>query len=176
MDDWRGVDIGDSHHDAITKFLPGADADVPKKGTRHLAEQGLHDIEPRPMLRREYVLKAVGASSQEGLSFFGNMRGMVIRDNSNGAHGRIVLVQILEQRDEFATAMPALNAGRDMALVEIQRRQNGTGSKPSVFMIASHLWMFSGHWRQVRRGMGDGLKAGLFIHRNGNDRKALTCS
>ena len=142
MDDRRGVDFGDSQQDAIAKLLPGSDADVPKKGARHLAEKGLYDIKPRPMLRREHVLKAIGTSSQESLSLFGNVGGVVVQHDAYGAPGRIVLVEILEQRDEFATAMPALNAGCDMALVQIQRRQNGTGSKASVFMIASHVWMF----------------------------------
>ena len=69
--------------------------------------------------------------------------------------------------------MPALNAGRDMALVQIQRRQNGTGSESFVFMVAGHARMFSWDRGQVGRSVGDGLKAGLFIHRNGNDRRAL---
>src|SRR5260370_16827933 len=90
------------------------------------------------MLWRQHVLKAIGTSSQEGSSLFGNMRGMVIQDDSNDAPGRIVLVEILEQRDEFAAAMPALNAGRDMALGPIPGRQNAPVSKPSVLTITAH--------------------------------------
>jgi hypothetical protein len=113
------------------------------------------------MLWRQQVLKAIGTGSQVSSSLLGNMRGMVIQDDSNGALGRIVLVQILEQRDEFAAAVPVLHAGRDVALVQIHGCRNGTGSQPSVFMVASHARMFSRHRRQVRRSVGDGLKVGL---------------
>ena len=89
---------------------------------------------------------------------------MVVENYSNGAPGRIVSVEVLEQGDEFPATMPALNAGRDMALVQIQRRQNGTGTEPFVFMIAGHARMFSRDRGQVGRSVGDGLKAGLFIH------------
>src|SRR5439155_15985097 len=88
MDDRCGVDFGDSQQDAIAKLLPGLHSDVPKKGARHLAEKGLHDIEPRSMLWRQHVLKAIGTSSQEGSSLFRNMRGMVIQDDSNDAPRR----------------------------------------------------------------------------------------
>src|SRR2546429_7498279 len=88
MDDRCGVDFGDSQQDAIAKLLPGLHPDVPKKGARHLAEKGLHDIEPRSMLWRQHVLKAIGTSSQEGSSLFRNMRGMVIQDDSNDAPRR----------------------------------------------------------------------------------------
>ena len=49
------------------------------------------------------------------------------------------MVEILEQRDEFATAMPALDAGRDTALVQIQRRQKGTGSLRPVAAQENNL-------------------------------------
>src|SRR5947207_2408704 len=54
MDDRCGVDFGDSQQDAIAKLLPGLHPDVPKKGARHLAEKGLHDIEPRSISWRPF--------------------------------------------------------------------------------------------------------------------------
>src|ERR1035437_9624117 len=40
-----------------------------------------------------------------------------------------------EQRDELAAAMPPFDASGDMPLMQIQRRENGTGAEPFVFMI-----------------------------------------
>src|SRR5437762_12664769 len=88
MDDRCGVDFGDSQQDAIAKLLPGLHPDVPKKGARNLAEKGLHDIEPRSMLWRQHVLKAIGTSSQEGSSLFRNMRGMVIQPQRSPKTGQ----------------------------------------------------------------------------------------
>ncbi len=76
------------------------------------------------MLRRQHVLEAVGSGGQEGLSLFGNRRRVVVQDDSDGAVGRIVIVEVLEQSDEFPAAMPSLNACDDMPLVPIQRREN----------------------------------------------------
>src|SRR5450759_4962080 len=119
MDHRSGVDFRDSQQDALAEFLPGLHSDVPQKGAGHLAKEGLHNIEPRSMLRCQHVLETVGAGSQEGSGLFGDMRRMIVQNDSDDATGRVVLVEILEQSDEFPAAMPPLNTSYDMTLVQI---------------------------------------------------------
>src|SRR5712692_4081691 len=165
MDDRSGVDFRDSQQDALAEFLPGLHPDVPKKGTGHLAKEGFHDIKPRSMPRCQHILETVGAGSKEGWDLFGDVRRMIVQNDSinNGAAGRVVLVEILEQSDEFPAAMPPLNTSCDMTLVQIQRREDRTRPKAFVSMIAPHIGMSSGNRGQIGHSVGDGLKAGLFI-------------
>ena len=144
MDHRSGVDFRDSQQDAVAEFLPGLHPDVPKKGAGHLAKKGLHDIEPRSMLRCQYILETVGAGSKEGSGLFGDMRRMIVQNYSNGAAGRVVLVEILKQSDEFPAAMSPLNTSCDMTLVQIQRREDRTRPKAFIFVIAAHIGMFPG--------------------------------
>jgi len=143
---WSRIDFRDSQQDTFAQFFPGMDSDMTQKGPRHLAKEGLHNIEPRAMFGCQHVVEAVGASRQKGLGFFGDVRRMIVQNDPYGAVGRIVLVQILKQSDEFAAAMSPLNARRDVTLVQVQRRQNRTGSETLVFMIAANVGMFSWNW------------------------------
>ena len=81
------------------------------------------------MLRCQHVLETVGSGSQAGSSLFGNMRRVVVQNDSEGAVGRIMLIEILEQRDEFSAAMLPFHAGCDMTLMQVQSREDGTGSQ-----------------------------------------------
>src|SRR5450759_3118046 len=146
---------------------------MPQKGAGHLPKERLHDIEPRSVFRCQHVLETVGAGSEKSSGLFGNVRRMIIQDDPDGAIRRVVWVEILEQGDEFAAAVPALNAGCDMALMQIQRRENRARSKALVLMIPAHAGMFSWYRGQVGRGVGDGLKARLFIDGNRNDGRPL---
>jgi hypothetical protein len=128
------VDFRDSQQDALAEFIPGSHPDMPKKGARHFAKEGLHNIEPRSVLWCQHVLETIGSGSQVGLSLFGNMRRMVVQNASKGAVGRIVLIEVFEQRDEFSAAMSPLNAGCDLALVQIQRRASALGRSEPVAM------------------------------------------
>ena len=119
MDHGSGVDFRDSQQDALAEFLPRLHADVPKKGAGHFAKEGLHDVEPRSMLRCQHILETVGAASKEGSGLFGDMRRMIVQNDSDGAAGRVVLVEILEQSNEFPAAMSPLDTSGDMPLVQI---------------------------------------------------------
>src|SRR5229473_3312671 len=81
------------------------------------------------MLRCQHILETVGAGSKEGSGLFGDMRRMIVQNDSNGAAGRVVLVEILEQSDEFPAAMSPLDTSCDMTLVQIQRREDRTRPK-----------------------------------------------
>ena len=132
MDHWSGVDFRDSQQDALAEFLPRLHSDVPKKGAGHLAKEGLHDMEPRSMLRCRHILETVGAGSKEGSGLFGDMRRMIVQNDSDGAAGRVVLVEILEQSNEFPAAVSPLDTSVDMPLVQIQRREDRT--RPQTFV------------------------------------------
>src|SRR6202049_2190484 len=121
------------------------------------------------MLRCQYILETVGAGSKEGSGLLGDMRRMIVQNDSDGAVGRVVLVEILEQSNEFPAAMSPLDTSGDMPLVQIQRREDRTRPKTFVFVIAAHIGMFSGNRGQIGRSVGDGLKSRLFIDGDGND-------
>src|SRR5450759_5467583 len=92
---------------------------MPQKRAGHLAKERLHDIEPRSVFRCQHVLETVGAGSEKSSGLFGKVRRMIIQYDPDGATSRVVWVEILEQGDEFAAAVPALNAGCDMTLMQI---------------------------------------------------------
>src|SRR5258708_5754396 len=144
MNHWSRIDFRDSQQDAFAQLFPGTDSDVTQKGASHLAKEGLHNIKPRSMFGCQHVLEPVGAGCQKGLGFLGDVRRMVVQNDPYGAVGRIVLVQILKQSDKFAAAMSPLNARSNVALVQVQRRQNRTCSEALVFMIAADVGMFAG--------------------------------
>src|SRR5450759_4541445 len=116
---------------------------MPQKGAGHLPKERLHDIEPRSVFRCQHGLETVGAGSEQSSGLFGNVRRLIIQDDPDGAIRRVVSVEILEQGDEFAAAVPALNAGCDMALMQIQRRENRARSKALVLMIPAHAGIMS---------------------------------
>src|SRR5258708_8869027 len=121
------------------------------------------------MLRRQDILKAVGTRGQKRLGFFGNMGGMIIQDDSDSAFRGIPRVEVAQQTDELNTAVAILDPRRDVAVLEVQRSQYRACAKPLVLMVAADLRMLTGYRGQVGRRIADGLHAGLFIHRNGDD-------
>src|SRR5713226_9157777 len=96
---------------------------------------------------------------------------MVVQDQPDGAVRRIVSVQILQQGNELYAAMTLFHTGDYVAVVEIQRRQNGPGPIPDVLVIARDGGILARYRRQVRRGLSDRLHAGLFIYRNRDHRR-----
>ena len=67
---------------------------------------------------------------QTRLRFFGNVRGMIIQDDANRAGRRVARVQVGQEADKLDTAMAALHAGRDVVVLQIERRQYGTRAQP----------------------------------------------
>ena len=84
---------------------------------------------------------------KKGLRFFGNVSGMIVQDDPNGAVRRIPGVQVLEQSGEFDAAMTALYPGGNVTVVEIQSRQNGASSQALILMVTADFWMFAGYGR-----------------------------
>src|ERR1017187_2435939 len=82
------------------------------------------------------VLKTVGVCGEKCLRLFGNVRGMIVQDDSDGAFRRIPRVEIGQQADEFDAAVTVLHACRDVPVLEIQRCQYGNRTEPLVCVVA----------------------------------------
>jgi len=95
---------------------------------------------------------------------------MVIQDQTQDPIRRVESIQVLEQSDEFAAAMPPLDPGGYVTGVQIQGRQDGAGPETFLFVVAAPAGMPTRYWFQIGRGVSDGLDAGFFIHRDGDDR------
>ena len=52
------------------------------------------------------------------------MRRVVVQQDSNDGFSRIVRVEILEKTNELAAAMPALDAGSDVPVMQIEGSQD----------------------------------------------------
>ena len=114
----------------------------------------------------EDILEAVGVPRQECVRLFRDVSGMIVQNNSDGAFRRILGIEVGQQADELDAAMTVFHARRDMTIVQIQRRENGTCPQSFIFVVARHRRVLAGYGRQVRRGIRYGLQAGLFIHRD----------
>src|SRR5580698_8024460 len=103
------------------------------------------------MLRRQNILKAVGTRGQKRLGFFGNMGGMIVQDDSDSAFRGIPRVEVAQQANEFNTAVAILHPRRDVAVLEIQRRQYRARAQPLVLVVvvAADLRMLAGYGWQV---------------------------
>ena len=169
MDDGSGINFGDALKYPSLEFVERPDSDMAKKTASHFAKQGFDDVEPRAVLGSQDVLKTVGARGEKRPRLFGNVCGMIVQDYADGALRRIPRVEVGQQADEFHAAVTILHARRDVAILEIQCRQYRTRAQPLILMIPADLPILARHRRQIRRGIGDGLHAGLFIHRNRDD-------
>src|ERR1700685_1862625 len=78
---------------------------------------------------RQDALKTVGAGGEKRLGLFGNVRGMIVEYDSDGAVRRIPDVQIRRQADEFHAAVTILHACGDVAVLEIQSAVLWAGDK-----------------------------------------------
>src|ERR1035438_7373550 len=132
MDDGSGIDFGDALEYPGFEFLEGLYPDMPQKASSHLAEKRLDDVEPRAMRGCQDVLKTVGARGEKSPRLFGNVRGMIVEYDSDGAFRRIPRVQIRQQADEFDAAVTVLHACRDVPVLQIQRCQYGNRAEPLV--------------------------------------------
>jgi len=82
---------------------------------------------------------------------------MIIKYDADRAFRRIMRVEVGQQADEFDTAMAVFHACRNMAVLYIQPRQDGTRAQPFVLVIAADLRMFARDRLKVGCRVGDGL-------------------
>ena len=161
---WRSIDFRNALQYPLPEFCPGLNTDVAQECSCHFAEQRFDDVEPRSVFRCQHILEAIRARSKEGPRFFRDVCRVVVEDQSNRAVGRIAGVQVFQQIDELAAAVSPFDAGGYMAVVQIQRRQDGTSAQSLVFVIATDCGMFTGNGRQIRSGIGEGLQTWFLIH------------
>ena len=144
MHDRVGVDLGNALLDPLLEFGPGGNTDMSEKYATHLGEEGFHQVEPGPVLRRMDILKSVGTSGQIGPGFLGNMGRMVVQNDPGPGMGRIVGVQVLEKGDEFLASMPLLYPGNDMVGGEIQGGQDRGRSQSDILWSRDTVGCFPG--------------------------------
>jgi len=73
MDYWGLIDFVDAFEDSRAQFLLGLNADMLEKGSGHLAEQCLDDVQPRTVFGCMDVDEPVWTCLKEGACFFGSV-------------------------------------------------------------------------------------------------------
>lgn len=97
MDDGVAVEIVEVGEDPGFEFGFGSDTDVAEHGSRHVGEETLDEIEPRPVLRREHEGEAaVWLAGQPRLRLLGYVGRMVVQDQLDRGICRISSVEPLE--------------------------------------------------------------------------------
>src|SRR6266567_6511742 len=134
MDDRAGIDFRDALEDAVTEFLPRVDPNMSQESTRHFAEERLREVEPGTVGGSEHILETVRSGCQIGLSFFRQVRRMIIEDQPQGTIRRVGSIQVSEQGNKLPAAMAALHPAGHVARMQIQGGQNGAGPQALVFM------------------------------------------
>jgi hypothetical protein len=92
--------------ETILEFLFGFDADMTQHPASELGEEALDEIEPRAVRWREGELEAADRLlSEPGFGLFGDVRGMIVKDQLDRCVNWIGGIEQLEKFDEFAAAM-----------------------------------------------------------------------
>src|SRR5437867_7463496 len=118
------IDLRDPAQNSFFEFGFGFDPDLPQEGMRHLAKERFHQIEPGAVLGRVNITKAVGSGCQVGTRLLGDVSRMIIQNNPDRHPGRIIGVQVFEQRDELPAAMSLLYPRYHVPVLQIQRSQD----------------------------------------------------
>src|SRR6218665_1948982 len=118
----------DAFENTMLEFVTGSDPDVAQERSGHLREGRLHEIEPGAVLGGMDVLEAPRAACQVGHRLLAGVGAVVVQYDADDRLARIVLMQAFEQGDELTTAMARLDVGDDLAVVQVQRRENGQGA------------------------------------------------
>src|SRR3970040_2413721 len=95
---------------------------------------------------------------------------MIIQNDPYRGFSGIISIQFFQQSNKFAASMSVMNLSNDMAIMQIQRRQNRQSPKALVFIIPHDPGLLSWFWHNIRRNILDGLHARLLIHGYGNNR------
>jgi hypothetical protein len=95
------------------------------------------------MLGRMNILESSGTRGEKGHGLLRNMRRMVVENHANDGLGRVVSVNILEQRDELDTTVPILGMSENVARVKINPGQDGNRAVTNVLVVAPNGRRFS---------------------------------
>ena len=83
--------------DAIYQFLLAGDADAPEHASRHFAEHGLHDVQPRAVFWCENEFESVRVKTEPALRLFGNVRRVIVEEEANQGLRWISVIQLAQQ-------------------------------------------------------------------------------
>src|SRR6266700_4636902 len=122
----RRVDLRNSFEYALPQLLPGSHSHPAKERSRHLPEQGFHQVQPRSMGGGMHITKAIGPSGQIGAGLLGNVGRMIVQNQSDHRLGGVMSVQILEQGNKLAAAVAPLDTRCYMTILRVQSCQNGS--------------------------------------------------
>ena len=98
---------------------------------------------------------------------------MVVQDHANGARLRVVLIEFLEQQDEFAATVARMNLCEDFAGVQVDGSENGQGPMALVLVVPTPDAVLPWHRRQIGRGSLNRLNARFLVPTSGNDRTGI---
>lgn len=122
------------------------------------------------MFGRMNILKASGTRGEEGHGLLRDMRRMVVENHPDDSLRWVVGVNLLEQCDEFDTAVPILDMGKDMAGVEIDAGQDRHSAVTNILVVSPDRRGLSWDRRQVGCRQAKRLHTGLLIDADRVDR------
>ena len=114
MDDMMAIDILDTAHDALLKFVLGRHPDVTQDRAGKLGEKALDEIEPRTMGGREGELEPASLGGEPTSGFFRYVCGMIVENQLDRGAGRISGIKKLEEFDKFSTAVAVSDQGMNL--------------------------------------------------------------
>lgn len=79
MHDGIGIDFLDALQNSVPQLLPRLHSDMAQERASHLAEEGLHDVQPGSVGRRKHVFEPIGFAGQESSGFLGDMRRVIVQ-------------------------------------------------------------------------------------------------
>ena len=130
MNDWSAIDPIDGGKDSLAQLLRGGDTDVSKDGAGELGEKPLNEVEPGAVFGCEHECEAsLGLLGEPSPRFLGGVGGMIVDKDFDRGRGRLGGVDLLEDLDELARAMPFLDAGVDDASHQIDASQQAQRSR-----------------------------------------------
>ena len=83
MDHWLLIELVDSQQNPVFQLGPTLDPDATEKGSRHVAEDGLDEIEPGPAFWGVDILEATRPGRQLGHGLFGNVGTLVVENDAD---------------------------------------------------------------------------------------------
>jgi hypothetical protein len=118
MNDRVAVEIIHGGDEAILELLLGCDADVAQDGAGEFGKEAMRRLTGEP-----------------GSGLFGDMRGMIVKDQLDRRPRRIGNIETLEEFDEFAAAMAILDNRVDLAGDEVDAGQQADRTMALIFML-----------------------------------------
>ena len=92
----------------------------------------------------------IGMFSQPCARFLGDMRGMIVQNETDLPLLWIVRMDCFQQLDKFTTAMAVAHNAKHMAGIQIKTGQQRDRTVALVFIVARDAAMMAGDRRQVR--------------------------